>query len=335
MEVSEPHSKFPLFSAALSMTGERREIPLKNIDLKVEVRDIFAILTLEQTYLNSEDQAVEVEYLFPIMAHSCILDFQAEIGKQVYDGKVYLKEKVDELRKKLHQENKPTVTAHQQTDFQEVVRLNIGILQPKEELIIRIKMSAKFDLFSGNLHRLFVPLVFGDRNSFNIVSDQKDEPNSPQSSPSNEHLLCLDPNPPYSFSFTLMFNKFSTDEEGPLHYISGFSPQGDFSTTIGKDTVIYFLNDQRKRYPNTDIIVHMRRRVSTVYIERKSSWKDQSPLTLNQVRFSPDRYMKMPLKFPTCAFANIVVQPEGRPNVIRRREQDKGYSLHHRGRENY
>ena len=52
-----------------------------------------------------------MEYLFPVMAQSCIINFQAELGNSVYLGTVELKKKVEERQKELHEAGIPTVTA--------------------------------------------------------------------------------------------------------------------------------------------------------------------------------------------------------------------------------
>lgn len=73
-------------------THEKKEIPLKKINIHSDVIDNIAQFTLVQNFSNTEEKPIEVSYTFPMPASSSVYDFQAKIGEKVIKGEVQEKE---------------------------------------------------------------------------------------------------------------------------------------------------------------------------------------------------------------------------------------------------
>ena len=70
------------------------EVPLKSVDVTVTARGFVADVAAELAYVNSEAQAVEIEYVFPIDAGWSVYRFSAEIDGKVINAELQEKKQV-------------------------------------------------------------------------------------------------------------------------------------------------------------------------------------------------------------------------------------------------
>ena len=59
-------------------------VPLKQVEFKIDIRNNIASTAIEQSYLNSTQKPLEVEYIFPILPEICIEEFSVLLP----DGRV-------------------------------------------------------------------------------------------------------------------------------------------------------------------------------------------------------------------------------------------------------
>jgi hypothetical protein len=56
----------------------RFPIPLVSVDVKARMEGFSVETTVEQTYQNTEDEAIETKYVFPLDGSSAVVRFEAE-----------------------------------------------------------------------------------------------------------------------------------------------------------------------------------------------------------------------------------------------------------------
>ena len=69
-------------------------VPLKGIDVEVEVRDHVATVTSILQYENKEESPIEAVFVFPLPGDAAVCHFSAKIGQSEVVAEVKEKQKV-------------------------------------------------------------------------------------------------------------------------------------------------------------------------------------------------------------------------------------------------
>lgn len=299
-----------LAEQAKAMAATDSEIPLKRIDLTAEVIEIFTIFTLKQTYSNNTDEGFDVEYLFPVLAQSCIMSFEAATDGQVYKGTVELKKKVEERVKELSEAGLPSVTAQHLQDCNDVIKLNIGNLQPGQDMTITIQTSIKLDAITSTAFRLIVPIVLMDRK----VKAPSPAPGEREAGPRPANLQSLvtyQLSASYTISFKLIIHKGNLADASLVH-MSGYS-KDDFKPEADEDRAIYTLREDVTKYPNTDIVILFKREDPNLKTEKVVNSEVPQIITLNKVAVRDEQGgIVQNNRLPVCAFSNFIINPDSK-----------------------
>ena len=193
-------------------------------------------------------------------------------------------------------------------------------------MVITIQMSVKVDAITSSAHRLISPVVLLDRSSPSTADTKKagNTSTKPSSASQSQGQFLLTPS--YTFSFTLIINKGNFHDASLVH-ITGYT-KDEFHHQTDEESAIYKLKEDVTRYPNSDIIVHLRED-SNKFVEKARASEVPQILTLNKVRFCPEGKTTKKVKFPICAFANFIIQPNGSVQLSRFVQQNKGAKLYH------
>lgn len=297
-----------LVANAKEIMGLNADVTLNKVDLVTEVIDCFAIMTLRQTYTNNSKEALDVEYSFPVLAQSCLLEFLAETDDQVYKGTVELKQKVEQRVKELHAAAVPTITAEHTQDKRETVKLSIGNMQPEQQITVSIKMSTKIEAVTSSGYRLIIPIVLMERLPMpTLTGDGKVSASSTQER-KTESKFQLTPSSP--FTFKVIINKDGFHDVLLVHMNGISKDEYEFSST--EEQAVFRLKDSIVHYPTTDIAILYRRESREMKAEKiNTSSSVPQYATLYKVSKSADLVSDGSF-FPACAYSNFMIAPNGK-----------------------
>ena len=124
--------------SAISLTTPNgSQVPLKNINVDVNVHNHISQFTMTQTYMNNEDNSIEAFYTFPTSNGASVFSFEAKIGDKVI--KTLIKEKAEAEKEYNKAISEGNGTLLMQRVSGEVFTVSLGNVSPKSEIIITIK----------------------------------------------------------------------------------------------------------------------------------------------------------------------------------------------------
>jgi len=111
-------------------------IPLKNIEITVDINDTIARVSYHQTYYNETTTLMETEYFFPISSVACFDSLKISFGNTIIEGLIKEKEKAKQDYKDHLLQNQKTVYAEIHYDTSDVMRVQIGNIPPETEITV-------------------------------------------------------------------------------------------------------------------------------------------------------------------------------------------------------
>ncbi|KAM9318637.1 von Willebrand factor A domain-containing protein 5A-like [Pholidichthys leucotaenia] len=133
-------------------------VPLKSIDVELEVNDHVATVVSTLNYRNNEDKPIEAVFVFPMPGEAAMCHFSAKIGQtQIF---AELKEK-----QKACDEYDDTLSSGQQESEQspDIFTLSVGSLLPGETASIRLEYVTELSVEADDGLRFCLPAVLNPR----------------------------------------------------------------------------------------------------------------------------------------------------------------------------
>uniref|UniRef100_A0A3B5KUR1 von Willebrand factor A domain containing 5A n=1 Tax=Xiphophorus couchianus TaxID=32473 RepID=A0A3B5KUR1_9TELE len=145
------------------LTAEKDSVPLKSIDVLLEVKDHVATLVSTLNFENKEDKPLETVFVFPLPGDAAVCHFSAQIGethivaevmdrqqaRQVYDDAVSSGQKVFELE--------------ESDESPDIFSLTVGNLPPGESASIRLEYVTELAVQADDGLRFCLPVVLNPR----------------------------------------------------------------------------------------------------------------------------------------------------------------------------
>lgn len=236
-----------------------KKIPLKHINFDVEIIGSRATIQMSQRYENNAERSLDIDYMFPILARSCLIEFVAATDDKTYIGIVGEKKKVEEYSKELQEKGITHAVASNFGDFKDIVKIFIGDLQPYQTLLIQLKFTVFLEAVTSTAFRLRIPVVLLERisNPTNQSFDSKNkqqEGGIKEESPSLAIAHSTEGN--YTYGFEIVVHKEdATDVQ--LHNIEPFTTD-QIKVTEFIDKKIFKLAGSNE-LPTTDIFFLFKR----------------------------------------------------------------------------
>ena len=146
----------------ISLKSKDKQIPLKKVNVEIDVVGLITQFTINQTYYNDEDRPLEVTYTFPTPSGATIYDFKALIDEKVI--KCVIKDK-DQARKEYSEAISSGDGAYMMEKVTgDVFNCSVGNIPGKKEvtLTIRYAMQLQSEIDAKRL-RLNFPLTIMPR----------------------------------------------------------------------------------------------------------------------------------------------------------------------------
>ena len=114
------------------------ELPLKKIVYDIAIVNGVAEVTLTQTYLNTTDKFLELQYRFPLHPNACIHKFVAVFSKVRMEGVVKEKETARVEYAEATKAGKRAALGEVDAESRDVLTLQLGNLGPGEEVAVEL-----------------------------------------------------------------------------------------------------------------------------------------------------------------------------------------------------
>ncbi|XP_036441687.1 von Willebrand factor A domain-containing protein 5A-like [Colossoma macropomum] len=145
------------------ITEKRKQVPLKSVEVEVQVKGHVATVTSTLQYVNEEELPVEALFVFPLPAEAALCHFSAKIADQEVVAEVQEKQKA-------HEDYDDAISSGQQAFLLEesdaspdVFRLAVGNLPPKESAAVTLIYVIELAVQADDGLRFCLPAVLNPR----------------------------------------------------------------------------------------------------------------------------------------------------------------------------
>ena len=137
----------------LKTENETDRIALRGVRVRAKIAALSVKATLEQTFVNLEDRAIEAVYTFPLPEGAAVCGFEVITSDRVLTGKV------DETDVAMKQYDEAIQEGHGafalESDRPDVFTVRVGNLKPKQAVTIRISYVASLDRVDRSIRVTF------------------------------------------------------------------------------------------------------------------------------------------------------------------------------------
>eukprot|EP00088_Acartia_fossae_P063718 TRINITY_DN7790_c0_g1_i13.p1 TRINITY_DN7790_c0_g1~~TRINITY_DN7790_c0_g1_i13.p1 ORF type:complete len:839 (-),score=227.84 TRINITY_DN7790_c0_g1_i13:710-3172(-) len=137
-------------------------VPLKGIKISSQLVNYVAQVTVQQKYVNVEENPIECEYMFPIEEESAVIDFKAELEGRTLVSKVKPNAEAEKDYKEAVEQGRTGFLA--QSVRPDMLQMKVGHLSPGAACTITLTyiMEAALDA-EGNKVRLTIPTTISPK----------------------------------------------------------------------------------------------------------------------------------------------------------------------------
>ncbi|CAF1094814.1 unnamed protein product [Adineta steineri] len=147
----------------LQRVGYLTTIPLRHVYVEAQIHSFTADVTLTQTYYNEDSYPVEAVYIFPIEENAAIYEFTAHIDNRLIKAVVQEKNTAENMYEDAIQRGQTAVLLRQDERTLDTFKVNVGVLPPGKECIVKIRYVTELDLIDGCFIRFVVPTTIAPR----------------------------------------------------------------------------------------------------------------------------------------------------------------------------
>ncbi|CAF0916031.1 unnamed protein product [Adineta steineri] len=138
-------------------------IPIRHVYVDALIHSFTADVTLTQTYYNENSYPVEAVYIFPIEENAAVYEFTAHIDDRLIKAMVQEKQTAENMYEDAVQRGQTAVLLRQDERTLDTFKVNVGVLPPGKECIVKIRYVTELDLIDGCFIRFVVPTTIAPR----------------------------------------------------------------------------------------------------------------------------------------------------------------------------
>uniref|UniRef100_A0AAX7TXZ4 von Willebrand factor A domain-containing protein 5A-like n=1 Tax=Astatotilapia calliptera TaxID=8154 RepID=A0AAX7TXZ4_ASTCA len=142
------------------LTLQKEPVPLKSIEVELEVRDHVATVVSTLNYENKEDKPLEAVFVFPLPGDAAVCHFSAKIGQTQIVAEV--KEKQKEYDDALSS-GQQAFLLEESDQSPDIFSLSVGSLPPGESASIRLEYVTELSVQADDGLRFCLPAVLNPR----------------------------------------------------------------------------------------------------------------------------------------------------------------------------
>ncbi|KAM4627898.1 von Willebrand factor A domain-containing protein 5A-like isoform 2-T2 [Polymixia lowei] len=145
------------------LTAKKEPVPLKSIEVEVEVKDHVATVTSTLQYENKEKNPIEAVFVFPLPGDAAVCHFSAKVGQTEVVGKVQEKQKAREEYDDALSSGQQAFLLEESEQSPDIFSLSVGSLPPGESASIRLEYVTELAVQADDGLRFCLPAVLNPR----------------------------------------------------------------------------------------------------------------------------------------------------------------------------
>ncbi|XP_078023380.1 von Willebrand factor A domain-containing protein 5A-like [Epinephelus lanceolatus] len=145
------------------LTASKEPVPLKSIEVEVEVRDHVATVVSTLNYENKEDKPIEAVFVFPLPGDAAVCHFSAKIGQKEIVAEVKEKQKAREEYDDALSSGQQAFLLEESEQSPDIFSLSVGSLPPRESASIRLEYVTELAVQADDGLRFCLPAVLNPR----------------------------------------------------------------------------------------------------------------------------------------------------------------------------
>ncbi|KAM9318295.1 von Willebrand factor A domain-containing protein 5A-like [Pholidichthys leucotaenia] len=176
------------------LTANKQPVPLKSIDVELEVNDHVATVVSTLNYRNNEDKPIEAVFVFPMPGEAAMCHFSAKIGQTQILAEVKEKQKACDEYDDTLSSGQQAFLLEESEQSPDIFTLSVGSLLPGETASIRLEYVTELSVEVDDGLRFCLPAVLNPRYQPQGSKDRRSGNGQVTSVPSSSV--------PYSLSFS-------------------------------------------------------------------------------------------------------------------------------------
>uniref|UniRef100_A0AAQ6IS56 von Willebrand factor A domain containing 5A n=1 Tax=Anabas testudineus TaxID=64144 RepID=A0AAQ6IS56_ANATE len=152
------------------LTPEKEPVPLKSIEVELEVRDHVATVVSTLLYENKEDKPIEAVFVLPLPGDAAVCHFSAVIGQTQIVAEVKDKQQAREEYDDALSSGQQAFLLEESDQSPDIFSLSVGSLPPGESASIRLEYVTELAVQADDGLRFCLPAVLNPRPSVQVTS---------------------------------------------------------------------------------------------------------------------------------------------------------------------
>ncbi|XP_063350445.1 von Willebrand factor A domain-containing protein 5A-like isoform X2 [Pelmatolapia mariae] len=145
------------------LTLQKEPVPLKSIEVELQVRDHVATVVSTLNYENKEDKPLEAVFVFPVPGDAAVCHFSAQIGQTQIVAEVKEKQKAREEYDDALSSGQQAFLLEESDESPDIFSLSVGSLPPGESASIRLEYVTELAVQADDGLRFCLPAVLNPR----------------------------------------------------------------------------------------------------------------------------------------------------------------------------
>ncbi|KAM9359162.1 von Willebrand factor A domain-containing protein 5A-like [Symphorus nematophorus] len=145
------------------LSPQRDPVPLKSVEVELEVRDHVATVVSTLNYENKEDKPLEAGFIFPLPGDAAVCHFSAKIGQKEIVAEVKEKQEAREEYDDALSSGQQAFLLEESEQSPDIFSLSVGSLPPGESASIRLEYVIELAVQADEGLRFCLPAVLNPR----------------------------------------------------------------------------------------------------------------------------------------------------------------------------
>ncbi|XP_029373024.1 von Willebrand factor A domain-containing protein 5A-like isoform X2 [Echeneis naucrates] len=145
------------------ITTQKEPVPLKSIEVELEVKDHVATVVSTLNYQNQEDKPLEAVFVFPLPGDAAVCHFSAKIGQTQIVAEVKEKQQAREDYDDALSSGQQAFLLEESEQSPDIFTLSVGSLPPGESASIRLEYITELAVQADDGLRFSLPAVLNPR----------------------------------------------------------------------------------------------------------------------------------------------------------------------------
>ncbi|XP_073349304.1 von Willebrand factor A domain-containing protein 5A-like isoform X1 [Pagrus major] len=145
------------------LTANKEPVPLKSVEVELQVRDHVATVVSTLNYENKEDKPLEAVFVFPLPGDAAVCHFSARIGQTQIVAEVKEKQEAREEYDDALSSGQQAFLLEESEQSPDIFSLSVGSLPPGESASIRLEYVTELAVQADDGLRFCLPAVLNPR----------------------------------------------------------------------------------------------------------------------------------------------------------------------------